>query len=264
MILFLTLAFALVATPVESSPLKNEWTSDFYSKVLDCQPLTLDCLGSKGLIERLGANFYSFRDDGGLRGFSANISQHERFTSERLLAWLPGPILLLPHLPGMQPVPVIDAIAFSSNGHPLANISLKSTFLTETSNSTVTVKYMMKRARAAHIKMYNTKYFSTLFGFSVDRDGALVANPRSPFQKQRQLIIKGFFHLLGFEISPESSRQAWLAIDLTNQVRGRSFRIFEGLLVDAQTSRYEGQFLRVEDPRQPFDEITHPKGYQRH
>lgn len=150
------LSFVIAPTLAFSAQLDRDFALRFYNKIRSCQPLTLPCLIDQDLVEEIRPYLYVFK------GQVTRPSGAERFSALRISNVFKLPILLAPHLPGMDGVPTVDAILFSSNGTPLSNISIKS-YGGRTINGGNILRRSLSSARGSYGRVYNSEYFQQRF-----------------------------------------------------------------------------------------------------
>lgn len=229
-----------------SSQLDKDSTIKFYRQVLSCGLPTITCLQNQRLIKPLGHNLFAFNGKLQLR------NPDEIISGGRIARFLNLPVVLVPDLPGIKGIPTVDAIVYSNEGIPIANLSLK-TFRGNSTNGVSSIKKNFNRARSSHRQLYSYDYLPKIFGFSISPTGEIVANKGTPDQELRQLILKGVLHLLGLTFN--GVRPVWLAVDLIDD----PFKQFSIVQVTRNEGRipFEGNFLDVVDERET-EEIEYP------
>jgi hypothetical protein len=219
---------------------------EFYQRILSCSEITLPCLESAGLIRSVGAGSYVFVDAPAPRAF-------EQDSGEKIANAVGLSVLMLPDLPGLTGVPVIDAILFDNSGQPVANLGLK-TFLGTTTNGTNAAHKMLRRSKSSFKELYNVRYLSENYGFEVDPHGEIVPKFGTKDQELRSTLLNGFFKLAG--MSESSNRPVWMGIDLSNDPH-KSLQILKGRS-GVGPIPFDGTFFDIVDNRihEEFDRLS--------
>lgn len=117
---------------VFSAQLDRVFTKEFYERILSCPQIQITCLEKHDLIEEISPNLYALKN-------VRQGTEEERVSGARIVKAIRRPLLLIPDLPGLSGVPTVDAIVFSNDGDPVANLSIKS-FLGDSKNGAMALK----------------------------------------------------------------------------------------------------------------------------
>ena len=215
------------------SPTDYDAIASFYRQILSCPNVNLTCLKAFDLVEEIRPNLFVLKN-------SVNLGTDEEWKSgARIAEWFDHAVLLAPHLPGLRGVPTVDAVVFSPDGRPLANLSLKA-LVASSSHDGHGLRKVVLRNQSSYKAHYNVDYLAGSFGLSVAESGELVADRGTPYQEYRKLVVRGVHHFLG--LGRLSARDLWLAGDLIED-DDVSVRIFDDAL--AQT------FIDLLNTREP-------------
>lgn len=179
--------------------------SAFYARLVECHELSLGCLEEKGLVRATAPMVYSFVD-------GPPASAGERQTAIELAQTLGQPLVLCPHLPGLKGLPAVDAIVYTREGEPMANLQIK-TYSGSSRFLTTNAKWSLSSAITDMRDHYSADFFAGLFGFARDDNGTLYAKLLTPDKSHRRLLLNGLLHLLGFR--GDESRTAWVVLDFS-------------------------------------------------